>query len=185
MFRFRMEIAGQVEMDRGIARFADGVTDYRPIWPVIADDFYAQVQGQFKTEGEQGGERWAPLSENYGRYKEVRYPGKPILERTGDLLASLTTATHPSAVHIEARKTLTLGSRIPYAVFHQTGTSKMPRRAEVVLDEAFKRSVMHNVQVYLVTMASQCGLRSGWSPLDVIGARRGQAALQGWHLPGF
>jgi hypothetical protein len=41
MFRFRLEIAGQVEMDRGIARYADGVADHRPIWPVIEDDFYA------------------------------------------------------------------------------------------------------------------------------------------------
>jgi phage gpG-like protein len=182
-----MEIAGRVEMDRGIARFADGVADYRPVWPVIEDDFYAHVKGQFKSEGEQGGERWKALSEPYGQWKEAHYPGKPILERTGDLVASLTTPNDRNAVRIEERKTLALGSRLPYAAYHQTGSKDgghPPKRVEVILDEAFKRSVMHNVQIYLVTIASQSGFRGGWSPLSVNGARRGQAGQQGWRIPG-
>ena len=91
MFRFRMEVAGEVAMDRGIARFADGVADYRPVWAVIEDDFYAQMKAQFKTEGEEGGDKWAPLTEAYAQYKALVAPGKPILERTGSLVASLTS----------------------------------------------------------------------------------------------
>jgi phage gpG-like protein len=178
-----MEIAGRVEMDRGIARFADGVADYRPIWPVIEDDFYAQVKDQFRTEGAEGGERWKPLSEDYARAKELRFPGKPILERTGDLRKSLTLPNDPNAVRVEERKTLTLGSRIPYAIFHQTGTTKMPARPEIQLTEAFKRTAMHHVQVYLVQIASRSGFRTGLAPLSVLGARRGQAAAQGWRIP--
>ena len=167
MFRFRMEIAGQAQLDRGIARFADGVADYRPIWPVIADDFYASVAEQFKTVGEAGGDRWKELTPAYAKYKEAAFPGQPILQRTGSLASSLTNPKDSNAVYIEARKTLTLGSRLSYAVFHQTGTSKMAARPEIQLTEAFKREAMRNIQVYLVQIASASGFRTGLKPTDV------------------
>jgi phage gpG-like protein len=187
LFRFRLEVAGEVQMDRGIARFADGLSDYRPIWPIIEDDFYAQVKDQFKTEGEEGGDKWAALSEEYAEYKEAHFPGKPILQRTGDLMASLTNANDPNAVRIEERKALTLGSRIPYAIYHQKGTKKMPARPEIQLTEAFKRTTMHHVQQYLVQMASQLGFRRGMAPLDVgwqqaWAARKGIGGHDGWPI---
>jgi len=181
MFRFRMEVAGRVELDRGIARFADGVADYRPIWPVITDDFCAQVKDQFATEGAAGGDKWVPLSEEYGKWKERHFAGKPILQRTGDLYRSLTNPNDPNAVHIEERKTLTLGSRISYGIFHQTGTEKMAARPEIELTEAFKRSVMRNIQVYLVQIASQSGFRTGLGPLQSSAVA---AAAQRGFTPG-
>ena len=162
-------------MDRGIARFADGVTDYRPIWPMFEDLFYAQEKRQFQTEGDEGGDHWKELSPVYADWKEAHFPGKPILQRTGDLYASLTSRTDPNAVCREERKTLTLGSRIPYAIYHQRGTSKMPARPEIQLNEGFKREAMHHMQTYLVQMATQCGFRTGMGPLQA--SRRGPG---GW-----
>jgi len=162
-------------MDRGIARFADGISDYRPIWPVIEDDFYAQEKDQFKSEGAEGGAGWKELSPAYAEWKEAHFPGKPILQRKGDLYNSLTSGSDPNAVKIEARKTLTLGSRVSYAIYHQRGTSKMPARPEIQLPEAFKRMAMHHMQTYLVQMASRMGFRSGMGPLEA--ARRGPG---GW-----
>ena len=153
-------------MDRGIVRFADGVADYRPIWSAVEDDFYAQMKDQFKTEGEEGGDKWQALSPEYAGWKEAHYPGQAILQRTGDLYNSLTTSTDPNAVCVEQRKTLTLGSRVPYALFHQTGTKKMAQRREIQLTEAFKRTVMHHIQTYLVQIASQSGFRTGMGPLS-------------------
>ena len=155
-------------MDRGIARFAEGVTDYRPIWPVIEDDFYAMEKDQFRSEGAEGGERWQELSAEYAEWKEARYPGKAILERTGDLKASLTSGSDPNAVKIEKRKMLTLGSKIPYAIYHQSPKPRkvLPRRPEIMLSEEFKRGAMHHIQTYLVQMASQLGLRHGLGPLE-------------------
>ena len=167
MFRFRLEIAGEVQMDRAIARFADGVSDYRPIWPVIADEFYAMEMDQFKSEGEGGGEKWAPLSPEYAGYKEAHFPGKPILERTGDLKRSLTDGNDVNAVRIEERKTLTLGSRLPYALYHQTGTASMPERQEIQFVEVVKRTMMSHIHAYLVQIATQSGFRRGMTPIDV------------------
>ena len=164
MFRFRLDIAGEVQMDRGIARFSDGVADYRPIWGVIAEDFYETEKKQFKTEGAEGGPyAWQFLSEKYALWKEVHYPGTRILERTGDLERSLTMAGDPNGVLIEARKTLTLGTKIPYAIYHQSiePRKKLPRRPEIMLNEWFKRAVMHHMHGYLVQVATQSGFRPG------------------------
>jgi phage gpG-like protein len=161
-----MVIAGQVQMDRGIARFADGVADYRPIWPIIGDEFRAQVKDQFKTEGEEGGARWAALSPEYAGWKAVHYPGMKILHRTGVMEDSLTKEGAPGAVFIGERKRLTMGTSISYAVYHQRGTSRMPARPEIQLTETFKRLAMKNAQAYLVQVASKAGFRPGRGPID-------------------
>lgn len=192
MFRFRLEIAGDVAMDRGIARFADGVADYRPIWPVVEDEFYAQEKSQFESEGAEGGDKWDALSPEYDGWKEAHFPGKPILQRTGSLYESLTNPNSTNGVRREERKTLTLGTTIPYALYHQKGTENMPARPELIFPEAWKRTVMHHLQTYLVQVASQTGARtSSFSPLDVsslmgYGARSTPAggtgsARHGWR----
>lgn len=169
MIRFRLDIAGEVQMDRGIARFADGVTDYRAIWPVIEDEFYALEARQFATEGEEGGGKWQELSEPYGAWKAMAYPGKAILERTGALKASLTSESGAGGVHVRERKTLTLGTMVPYAIYHQSIAPRkvLPRRPEIQLTEQFKRLAMKNIHQFLVQMAVQCGFRAGLAPLDV------------------
>jgi phage gpG-like protein len=174
-------------MDRAIARFADGVSDYRPVWAVIEDDFYALVSRQFATEGVEGGGRWPELTAEYGKWKAMHYPGKPILERTGELMASLTSPGAPGAVRVEERKTLTLGTTVPYAIFHQTGTRKMARRPEIQLTEPFKRTAMAHVQGYLVQMATQGGFRTGAKPTEVgwqqaYNARKMPAGYSPWGV---
>jgi len=165
-------------MDRGIARFSDGLTDYKPIWPVIEDDFYAEEKFQFKSEGAEGGEKWPELSAEYAGWKEVRYPGKPILQRTGDLVASLTSGTDPNAVRVRERKTLTLGSKVSYAIYHQSPAPRkvLPRRPEIMLTEQFKRGTMRHLHMYLVQIATQSGFRRGLRPLEVSGIM----ARAGW-----
>lgn len=168
MFRFRLEIAGEVQLDRGIARFSEACDDYRPIWGVIADDFYAEEKAQFRSEGREGGEAWKALSPEYAGWKEVNFPGKRILERTGDLEASLTRANDPNGVRIEERKALTLGSRLPYAIYHQSPAprKRLPRRPEIMLTEDFKRGVMRNLHVFLVQVATKSGFRQGLTPIE-------------------
>ncbi|HEX4311887.1 MAG TPA: phage virion morphogenesis protein [Acidobacteriaceae bacterium] len=180
MFRFKLDIAGEVQLDRGIGRFADGVSDYRPIWPVIEDDFYAEEKAQFASEGAEGGEPWQALSPEYAGWKEAHYPGMPILQRTGDLERSLTSPSDPNAVKIEGRKLLTLGTRIPYAIYHQSidPRTRLPRRPPIQLTAAFKTGVMRHLQSYLVQIATQVGFRAGLTPIQAaaLSARSGGGA---------
>jgi phage gpG-like protein len=188
MFRFRLEIAGEVQMDRGIARFADGLTDYREVWPIIEDDFYALEAAQFKSEGAEGGEKWPELSAGYAGWKEAHYPGKPILQRTGDLVASLTSGSDPNAVKREERKTLTLGSKIPYAIYHQSPKPRrvLPRRPEIMLPADFKRQVMKYLHDFLVNMATKSGFRRGLTSFEtssIMARSRWGKAVPSWARP--
>lgn len=181
MFRFKMDIAGETQLDRGIARFSDGVSDYTPIWPVIEDEFYAEEKAQFASEGAEGGEKWAPLSPAYSEWKEAHFPGQPILQRTGDLERSLTSRNDPNGVRVEARKQLTLGSRVPYGIYHQSTAprTRLPRRPMINLTSAFKATVMRQVQAYLVEIATKVGFRTGLSPIQSAGLSAGAGGSAG------
>jgi phage gpG-like protein len=169
MLRFHLEIGGKERMERGIARIAEGIADFRPVWPAIEDEFRAHIADQFRTKGEEGGAPWAPLSEPYAHWKEVHTPGRPILQRTGDLYRSLTEAHDSNAARVAEGKSLTLGSRLPHAIYHQKGTRRMPARKEIQLSETFKQSVAHHMRAYLVRIAGQSGLNKKsdqWSALS-------------------
>ena len=81
----------------------------------IRDDFLGEVATSFKSRGR----------------KDSAYPGRPLLVLTGRLRESLTNARSRDSVYNRRQKgfkLLSLGTRVPYAGYHQHGTSKMPRR---------------------------------------------------------
>lgn len=82
---FFVEIEGLAENERALSILLAGLTDLRPFWPLVVPTFIRWMREQFDTEGEWGGEHWAPLSPDYLARKMVLYPGKPILQATGDL----------------------------------------------------------------------------------------------------
>lgn len=180
MLRFTINVAGETQMDKGIARFAEGLSDYRPIWPLVYANFLAEAKAQFASEGESGGEHWAPLSPEYARWKEAHYPGKPILERTGDLMRSLTEKDAPHAVFQSEPRKLTMGSDLIYALFHQTGTSKMSARKEVQLTKNFKRETMRDIQDFMVERATELGFRTGMKPTQAGKVSAAMAKYPGW-----
>lgn len=78
------------------------------------------VAEQFASEGRAGGTPWAGLSPSALRRK--RRAGSGILYETGALLASLRDPGAPDHVEERTGDSMVLGSRLPYALFHQTGT---------------------------------------------------------------
>ena len=88
-----------------------------------------EVGHQFGTEGRFGGTPWP------GRRSKPHAPPdtRPLLQRTGLLLASLTEEFHPAHVErldVDARGIpyLVFGSRVQYATWHQFGTRRLPQR---------------------------------------------------------
>jgi len=185
MFRFRMSAAGGEEMDFGLARFTDGISDWRPIWPVFADTFYAYLRGQFRSVGSEGlGKPWTALSANYAAWKAKHFPGKTILERTGALVASLTSRTAPGAVYQAQAKSLSLGTSIPYGLYHQTGTSRMPQRKEIVFTKSETVELAKLAQMYLVEIATKVGFRQGLTPLEQSKLSAVRAKYSSWPAGG-
>jgi phage gpG-like protein len=128
-----IEIDGQKEFDHAVDLFNERIADWREAWPEIEQVFYRIELEQFNTEGSRGGGRWVPLSPAYKKWKEVRYPGKPILHLTGRLKRSLSVLGGEDSIRDAQPDSLTLGTKVPYAGYHQRGTSKMPARPPLEL----------------------------------------------------
>lgn len=129
-----------VAFERAGAELADPA---KHIFPRVLDVLEDAVRRQFDAEGtgpDSG--KWAPLSAKYKEWKDANFPGKPILERYGVLRAALTEGSSPYALRRADSTTLVYGTKgVPYATFHQTGTSKMPERPVFDLDRSAEREL--------------------------------------------
>lgn len=147
--RLTLTFYGDTQVDRTLERMAGDVEDARPAWEVLAERFRNNELRQFRTEGQHASGGWAPLSADYAAWKARHYPGKPILERTGDLKRSLTE--RPFGVEVLEPGFMLVGSAVPYGEYHQQGTPRMPRRRPVELPEDERREWVRVLQRFIVT----------------------------------
>ncbi len=145
-----------VENDEAFAqaldRLAATVTDFRIPFGLIAKDFYQGNKRMFslKTEG-----RYPPLG-GFNHNKTVKYGGLdvskgelaeekkkrevgfayPLLVREGRLASFLIDPSDPETVRIITSKSLTLGTSVPYAIYHQSDKprKKIPQRKVIFID---------------------------------------------------
>ena len=131
------------QISQALESFQAALTDNAPALREIADDFREMIAQQFASEGRAGGTPWAvrrggPRGRpGQGRRHSVQGQGQalPLLVRTGALRDSLIGLGAGHVEEIDGR-TLTLGTRVPYSMFHQLGTRFMPARPIVVLTDA-------------------------------------------------
>jgi len=118
------------------------IKDLRPAWLVIRNDLRNVVwKQQFETEGGYAGSGWEPLSDKYAAWKEKHYPGKPILQLTGQLKKSFTEdfrGSNGGYYQLLAPSFMEVGSDLKVGKYnlgllHQTGTENMPARKVVEL----------------------------------------------------
>jgi hypothetical protein len=138
---------GDTQVDRTLARWEANTIDATPAWDAIADDFVKIEKGQFRTEGKRGSGGWPALSPNYARWKAAHYPGKPILQREGDLIESLTE--RPLGVEVILPHYMAIGSDVDHGRYHQGGDG-LPRRRPVELTEADRRRWVKILQRHIV-----------------------------------
>lgn len=144
-------------MARAFSRFGENVKDLSPVWQVLADDFLKVERDQFVSEGQSGSGGWVPLSPGYAAWKAKHAPGRPLLVQSGKLRQSLTER---GGEHIEEIRadSLRLGTEVPYAIYHQKGTRRMPARKLVELSETDKTRWTKRIQAFLVQEAKAQGL---------------------------
>jgi phage gpG-like protein len=156
MIQLTGTIDGEVTINRAFNRL-DSLSDFRPIWPNVIQEFYLIETEQFESEGAAGGERWTPLSPIYSEYKEQVYPGQKILQAECDLRASLTDLEAAGAILQPREDELIIGTSIPYAKAHQRGTSRMPARPPINFSEAQKRRLQKAIQAGMVRFVREAG----------------------------
>ncbi len=97
--------------------------------------------------------QWVSLSPKYSKWKSRNYPGKKILERTGVMKAAASIKN--AAGHYFMKDYLFTISGIdpfvvPYAMYHQNGTSKMPRRNFFHLFAEPVKKILTGLRMFMV-----------------------------------
>ena len=159
MIGFQFEVSGVKQVTRMLALSADACKNLRPVWDDVYDDFLDREEDVFDSEGgsgskprEMGGGAWggwAPLSPSYAAQKAAEGFGNRILVRTGRLKASLTSRGAGSVFRSDA-KSMAVGTSVPYAGYHQTGTRKMPKREPIRVSEAAVRHWTRLIQKFVL-----------------------------------
>lgn len=146
-----LTVTGAEPVTQQLLRIQAGMKNLTPAFEGMAAEF-ARIEGeQFRTEGAAGGEKWKALSPWYAWYKEQAFPGKPILQRTGALVTSLTKL--PLGIQQIGYREAAFGTDVPYGIYHQTGTRWMPARPPIQLTLAGQMRMAKILHTYLVTGA--------------------------------
>lgn len=158
MLKFIAEGSGFTQFDRTFNRIEEQIDDFRWVWPSVATEFRAIMADQFTTEGAQGASgKWKPLTPAYAKFKELAYPGMPILQATGHMMESLTDFEAGDSVFRPEKDSLTLGTRTEYAGYHQRGTPRMKARPIISMTENTRRRLQKAIQVKLVEFVRRQG----------------------------
>lgn len=148
---FFMEVDGVPQVARVLGVKADAVKDLRPVWDDIADDFRKREGQLWASEGSvQGMGGWVPLNPKYAAWKAANGFGNKILVKAGRLRASMTDPTSSDHIQHKTPTGLEIGTFVPYAIYHQRGTSKMPRRPIVRITDAARKGWVRMIHKFIV-----------------------------------
>lgn len=156
MLTIQIEVEGERQFDRTFTRFTEQLRDLRDLWPACIPELREISKEQFAGEGVGDAGKWAALSARYAAWKAQRYPGKPILQRTGRLVESLTGNKSDSIVEAKPDE-LIFGTRVPYAVHHQRGAGRLKKRKVFDLNEQQRTRIMKAIQKRLLTSGQSSG----------------------------
>jgi phage gpG-like protein len=130
LVNFSLEAEGKRELDIALSMYQANIHDLRGVWPDVDEYLRTALRQLFEKEGARGGPRWAKLTKAYKAWKDSNYPGRPILVLTGALKESLTEEDGDHIFEPD-RLGMTLGTSVPYARYHQTGTRTMRPRPPI------------------------------------------------------
>lgn len=128
-----MDYVIQIQGDKAaidrLRRLGHGVLDLRDPMRGIATYLTGFFSGEvFASRGRVIGEPWAPLNSRYAGYKAKRFPGRPPLVRSGLMIRSFKGVASTSSARIS--------NTAPYFDYQQDGTSRLPARAMMKVDQA-------------------------------------------------
>jgi phage gpG-like protein len=137
--RITLEFAGVTLLDRRLLRIAEQAQDLTAAFDTVANVMQELADLQFSTEGALSG-GWEPLKDST---EERKSDMSTILTDSGALRESLSGPDGTEgAVRRSMADGLDFGTTIPYAAFHQHGTSRMAKRPVLALREEDKRRVV-------------------------------------------
>lgn len=103
----------------------------------------------FASRGEVIGESWQRLNDKYAAQKARKWPGRPLLIRTGLMQRSFSYSTTPMSV--------TVTNTAPYFKYHQSSETRyiLPRRAMIGVSTTMQSDVTNIIAVALAKKIQQ------------------------------
>lgn len=126
-----IDVQGLDADERAIRQLAAQLLDLRTFWPKLVPLFIGWVSATFDSEGAFIGDPWAELSEPYGSWKQVHYPGKRLLSREGYLRRAATSPTRkvtPRVLELTISEYQVETGELVSPSWFQEGTEDMPPR---------------------------------------------------------
>jgi len=127
-------IDGAKELGDDFEYVRRGLVDFRQLgtWKAVASNFRKIEKQAFDSEGgtTKSG-KWKALKPKYAAAKLKRWGPVPILTASGDLYRSLTQEGAKDAIYQETAQELVIGTSDKKAGYHQSGTSRMPKRSPI------------------------------------------------------
>lgn len=158
-FRITLEVGGVAEFDRVFSRAGAVISDLRPVWEEIKQEFFEIEQDQFQSSGTKGASgKWKELSpltqarkiKKYGTFAVVAGP----LIATERMYKSLTRQTDDTVFESDAQS-MVIGTKVPYAKYHQRGGRNLPQREVISFSEAQKLKMQKRIQKEIVRQMRQ------------------------------
>lgn len=159
--KISVEVEGLQETLAAFKGVEQGMLDLRQLgaWKAVASEFRKIVKEQFNSEGGVGRSgKWKPLKLKYAAMKSKKYGDQKILQASGKLYRSLTTNAERNFVQ-EDKQELRIGTSVPYATYHQTGTKNMPARLPIDFTDEQGRQLMKPIQDKLKQLVANAKLR--------------------------
>lgn len=141
-----ISLAGDVQVRRKLLRIGDRAVHARPAFEAIGEVLMRIEDQQFSSEGSRGSGGWEPLAAST---VAQRGSAHPILDQSGVLRSSLTKRGGEN-IFDATDDYLRFGTHVPYAGFHQTGTSRTPRRRPLELTESDRAGMVKILQAYIL-----------------------------------
>lgn len=151
-------VEGDDRLSAAMQRLDLTFKDFRPLFIEASKLFYEFEAEAFESEGTSSRiGQWEGLTRQYARWKEKVAPGKPLLELTGALKASLTRPNARGSIRRVTEDELVIGTAIVYSKFHQGGTVKMVARPPIALTEQQERQMMRFIRAGIKDLIKRGG----------------------------
>jgi len=141
-------------------RFGNNIEDFgKFVFPRVTSLFEKTIDGQFQARGHGTKGPWKALSDDYKKWKDIHFPGKPLLEATGNMRAGLTNGSSGYAFRGTSPTVLAFGTQsVPYASYHQTGSPTLPVRPPFDFGSEFEDDLIQAMQLGVVDAARDAAL---------------------------
>lgn len=135
MVKFSVRLEGDKELVRKLGQLKGGLGDLSGDMKRLGDFFVRFFSRDvFATEGDIVGEQWPRLSPKYEFWKRIKYAGRGILVRSGKLQKAYRMNYGSDFVRIY--------NPIEYAIYHQEGSGRLPKRTLVKIDQERKQYII-------------------------------------------